>query len=248
MLKQLLPLLLLVCAAQTQAAGETLRFYGYAYDLKTGKYLYTEVHEQHTQDDQWLGGTMTYFDPEGKQIGRKTLDFSRDTHIPLYHLVLTPSGYEEGISAIGEQVEMFKRHAKGEKEEHVSIDRSKPMAADSGFHAYIREHFADLIAGRTVAFTLVVPGNLDSYKFRIKRVGDTQFEGQPAINLRVEPDSLLRFLVDPLELVYEPKQRKLLEYRGISNIHDASGKPYTARVDYYSKPPADAPRSLPPLQ
>jgi hypothetical protein len=248
MLKRLLMLLLLAAAAPANADDQTLRFYGYAYDLKTGKYLYTEVHEQHARGDQWLGGTMTYFDPDGKQIGRKTLDFSKDTHIPLYRLVLSGSGYEEGISAIGNKVEMFKRHAKGEEEERASLGKTAEMAADSGFHTYIREHFAEIMAGKTVSFSLIVAGNLDSYKFRIKRAGDTQFEGQPAVNLRVEPDSLLRFLVDPLELIYEPKQRKLVEYRGISNIHDASGKPYTARVDYYSKPPADAPKSLPPLQ
>ena len=249
MLKRLLSLLLIAAALPAWADEQTLRFYGYAYDLKGGQYLYTEVHEQHVQGDHWLGGSINYFDPAGKQIGRKTLAFSSDAHIPIYHLTLSGSGYEEGISAVGDKVEMFKRHAKGDQPERDSVDTNKTMAADSGFHTYIRDHFAQLMSGQTVAFNLVVPGNLDSYKFRIKRIGDTTFEGQPAIRLRIEPDSLLRFVVDPLELTYEPKERKLLEYRGISNIHDpVSGKAYTARIAYYSKPPADAPKSLPPLQ
>lgn len=248
MLKKLLPLLLWVIALPAVADEQVLRFYGYAYDLNSGKYLYTEVHEQHVQGDHWLGGSMNYFDPQGKPIGRKTLDFSQSDCIPLYRLTLNGSGYEEGISAVGAQVEMFKRSATGEKLEHASVDKTAAMAADSGFHAYIRAHFAELMAGQTIAFKLVVPGNLDAFKFRIQRIGDTSFEGTPAIRLRVEPDSLLRFMVDPLQLTYEPKSRKLLEYRGISNIHDASGKAYTARIIYASTPPADAPRSLPPLQ
>lgn len=250
MLKRLLPLLLLASALPAAAADEqVLRFYGYAHDLKTGKYLYTEVHEQHVQGDHWVGGTMSYFDPQGKLIGRKTLDFSKDNNIPLYHLTLNGSGYEEGISAISsDKVEMVKRHASGEKEEHGSVDRSTAMAADSGFHAYIISHFTELMAGQTIGFKLVVPGNLDAFKFRIKRIDDTTFEGAPGVRLRVEPDSILRYVLDPLELTYEPKEHKLLEYRGIANIHDSSGKAYTARITYASKPPSDAPKSLPPLQ
>lgn len=251
MLKRLLTLLLLAAAALPAAAADeqVLRFYGYAYDLKTGKYLYTEVHEQHVQGERWVGGTMTYFDPQGKKIGFKTLDFSKDASIPLYHLTLNGSGYEEGISAISsDKVEVFKRHATGEKLETASVDRAVAMAADSGFHAYITSHFAELLSGQTINFRLVVPGNLDAFKFRVKRIEDTTFEGAPAIRLRVEPDSILRFVLDPLELTYEPKARKLLEYRGIANIHDGKGKAYVARIAYFSKPPADAPKNLPPLQ
>lgn len=250
MFKRLLTLLLLAASLPAAAANEeTLRFYGYAYDLKTGKYLYTEVHEQHAIGEHWLGGTMTYFDPQGKKIGYKTLDFSKDNSIPLYHLTLNGSGYEEGISAISsDKIELFKRHATGEKLETASVDRAAAMAADSGFHAYITSHFAELMSGQTVNFKLAVPGNLDAFKFRVKRIEDTTFEGAPAIRLRVEPDSFLRYVLDPLELTYEPKAKKLLEYRGIANIHDDKGKAYVARISYFSKPPADAPKNLPPLQ
>ncbi len=250
MFKRLLTLLLLATALPAAAANEEiLRFYGYAYDLKTGKYLYTEVHEQHAQGDRWLGGSMTYFDPQGKKIGYKTLDFSRDSSIPLYHLTLNDSGYEEGVSAISnDKVELFKRQAADKKLETASVDRSAAMAADSGFHAYITNHFAELMAGQTINFKLAVPGNLDAFKFRVKRIEDGSFEGMPAIRLRVEPDSILRYVLDPLELTYEPKTKKLLEYRGIANVHDAKGKAYVARIAYYSKPPADAPKNLPPLQ
>ena len=248
-MKPLLTLLLLLLTLPAMADDQILRFYGYAYDLKSGKYLYTEVHAQHVRDGHWIGGTMNYFDPQGRQIGHKTLDFSRDENIPLYHLTLFPSGYEEGIDAISQdKVSMFKREASGKTLQQASVDRIAAMAADSGFHAYITSHFAELMAGQTLSFKLVVAGNLDAYKFRIRRIADTRFEGEPAIRLIVEPDSLLRFLIDPLELTYAPKTRKLLEYHGIANMHDASGKAYVARIVYASQPPADAPRNLPPLQ
>jgi len=53
------------------------------------------------------------------------------------------------------------------------------------------------------------------------------------VRFRVEPDSLLRWMVDPLELTYEPAQRKLVEYHGVSNLHDpATGKAYNVRIIY----------------
>src|SRR3546814_4984440 len=74
-----------------------------------------------------------------------------------------------------------------------------------------------------------------AYHFRARRIADTIFESRPAVRFRVEPDSLLRWFVEPLELTYDPQQHELLEYRGVANIpNPASGKPYIARIAYYS--------------
>jgi hypothetical protein len=226
--------------------AETFRFYGHAYELDSGRYLYTEVHEQEIVDERWLRGRIRYFDPQGQLIGDKTLDFSADPFIPVYRLELPYKDYAEGISQVGKRLTLYKS-SKGERREKT-LDRRDGMAADSGFHTLIREYFPALMRGETVRFTLAVAGNLDSFRFRVLRTGQTTFDGKDAVRLRVEPDSLLRLIADPLDLIYEPKQRQLLEYRGISNIHDpATGNAYNARIIYPDQPPADAPKSLPPL-
>jgi hypothetical protein len=75
------------------------------------------------------------------------------------------------------------------------------------------------------------------------------FDGKPAITLAIEPDSLLRLFVDRLDLTYEVKTRYLLEYRGVSNMHDEkTGKAFNVRIIYTDQPPKDAPANLPPLQ
>jgi hypothetical protein len=231
------------CGAAATGAT-TLKFRGYAYDLAGNRFLYTEVHEQRIVDQRWLGGSITYFAPDGSELGRKSMDFSQDPFVPLYRLDLKArGGYMESIVALTpERIEMAKQNYGARGIERASIRRPAMVAADSGFHAYIREHFAELLAGGPVPFMFAVAGNLDAYKFRARRIADTTFEGRPAVRFRVEPDSLLRWLVDPLELTYEVERRKLLEYRGISNIHDpATGKAYNARIIYPSTPPADAP-------
>lgn len=248
-MKWMAALMLALLASNTQAAEKNLRFYGYAYDLATNRYLYTEVHSQKVDGDRWLGGTMNYFDASGRKIASKTLDFSKNTYIPIYRLDALDDGYTEGISNVGDEIQVFKRESSKTKLENGSVDMESAMAADSGFHIFIRDHFDELMKGDRVSFRLVVAGQLDAYQFRLRKTGDIQFEGKPAVTLVAEPDSLLRLIVDPLLLTYDPTTRKLLEYRGVSNLHDPeTGKIYEARIVYASTPPADAPKKLPPLK
>ena len=226
-------------------AGEgALTFRGYAYDLDSGKFLYTEIHQQRISGDRWVGGTIDYYAPDGSQIGHKTLDFSQDPYIPIYKMTLTPAGgYMEGITALSaDRIEMERKGYNTDKVRTASIKRRDPTVADSGFHSFLRDRFADLVAGKTVEFTFAVSGELDRFKFRATRVADGTFEGKPALRVKIEPDTLLRLLADPLEVLYEPNQRKMLEYRGVSNLHDPKTfEAYKVRIIYPSAPPPDAP-------
>lgn len=244
-------LLLLALALSLPAAAMDdgkFRFYAYAYDLKTNKYLYTEVHEQNVVNGKWIGGIISYYAADGSSLGRKTLDFSKDEFVPVYRLDLTQEGYMEGITGNGEKIEMTRQSGPREDIETATVKRDGLMVADSGFHSFLSAHFAELMSGQTLRFRFAVAGNLDSFKFKGKRIADTTFEGKPAVRFLVELDSLLNLLGGPLEVTYDPEKRKLLEYRGVSNVHDPrSGKAYDVRIAYYSTPPADAPK-LPPLQ
>ena len=230
------------------AATDTQRFYGYAYDLKTGKYLYTEVYREEVDKGRWVSGETRYFASDGSAIGHKTLNFASNPYVPVYTLELPGVGYSEGISSVaGGVISMFKESRENGRQDGT-VKLSGPMAADSGFHSFLYDHLPELVTGQTLNFRLAVAGQLDSFAFRVKKTGDTEFEDKPAVQLLIEPDSLLRFMVDPLQVIYDPSTRRLLEYRGISNvINPASGKAYNARIDYYSKPPPDAPKPLPPL-
>ncbi len=233
-------------SAPAQAQDGTHTFNGYAYDLESGKFLYTEVHKQAISGERWLGGTIDYYAPDGSRIGHKTLDFSQDPYVPVYRLdLVTGGGYMEGVKAVSaDTIEMQKKGYGSAKVRSASVKRKGKgaLVADSGFHSFLRDRFPELLAGKPVEFTFAVSGELDAFKFRAKRIEDGTFEGKPAIRLKVEPATWLRFLVDPLEVLYEPAQRKLLEYRGISNLHDPrTFEPYTVRIIYPSKRPADAP-------
>lgn len=242
-----LALWLVLIASGAGAAPQLERFYGYAYELKSGRYLYTEAHEQRVDGEQWLGGSIRYYTPDAQLIGVKTLDFSRDPYVPLYRFRVERDGYEEAITAVSPQLMMQKRERSGARLQEKSLSYTPGLCGDSGFHSCLRDHFSALMSGQVYSFMLAVAGNLDSYHFRAQRIADTQFEDKPAVRFRVEPDSMLRFFVDPLEVTYDPQQRRLLEYRGLGNVPSPeTGKPFVARIAYYSKPPPEV-RRLPPL-
>lgn len=240
-------LLMALSAPTTFAADMTQRFYGYAYDLNSNRYLYTEVHEQNLVGDRWVNGAIRYFAPDGTLLGEKTLDFSADPFVPLYDYALPGVGYREGITKIGSEV-LLTKTVKGNAKTKA-VPKKDPITADSGFHNFLRANFQYLLDRKTVAFTFIAAGNLDSYKFRAKRIADTTFDGQKAVRFLVEANSLLRIVAPNLEVTYHPTEQRLLEYRGPSNVIDpVTDKVYEARIAYYAKPPADAPKPLPPLE
>lgn len=248
-MRQLACLLLMLLTAPVPGGASdavTARFYGYAYDLETGQYLYTEVHQQNLSGKQWVGGTIRYFSPEGRELGSKTLDFSANPFVPVYDYQLPALGYREGITVVGDQIAMLK--SRGGKSRTTSVPNTPPIAADSGFHSFLRAHFQELLDGKTVAFTFVAAGNLDSFKFRAKRIEDTIFDGHKAVRFKVEANSLLRLVAPELYLTYDPDQQRLLEYRGPSNVIDPkTDEVYKTRIVYPAHAPADAPKNLPPL-
>lgn len=238
----------LLLSATAFAAHAQGSFYGYAYDLATGKYLYTEVHQPVFEGGREVASTIRYYTPDGKEVGKKTLDYRADTYVPKFRFDLPAEGYAEGITANGEAIELLKISGKGKPEKRKSIQRQGFTAADSGFNHAVQDNLGKLVKGELVSFRFAVAGQLDSYRFKIRKVGEGTFEGKPAVKLLVQADSLLRFVAPDLNLLYDPASKRLLEYKGVSNIHDpVSGKAYNARIVYFSKPPADAPKNLPPL-
>ncbi len=235
-------------SAPAMATPQVRAFYGYAYEMKSDRFLYTEVHHQTVDDGHWLGGTIRYYAPDGHLIGEKTLDFHADPYVPIYRFDMAGDGYYEAITAVGTQIAMEKRSRAGDALQKKALAHVAPMCADSGFHPFLVDHFDKLLSGETLSFTLGVAGNLDAYRFRARRIADGRFENRSVVRFRVEPDSVLRWFVDPLEVSYDPQTRRLLEYRGIANVPDPrNGKPWIARIAYYSRPPKDVP-VLPPLE
>lgn len=235
---------LLILATSSVAFAQMDRhcFTGYAYHLDSGEFAYTEHHEQIREDGRAIDWRVTYRAPDGEVIATKTMDFSHDRFVPEFELRHVDSGDMEGIRREGDDDWRMVERDGPESETRVEPFAVGPdTAADSGFHPFVQAHFQRLLAGDTLRFRFAVAGSLKVLDMRARRIDGTTFEGEPAVRLRAELDMfLINWFVDGLVLTYDPEDRRLLEYRGISNMQDAEGERYPVRVSYYSEKPPEA--------
>jgi len=226
--------------ATAQTTSDTV--VGFARDLTTERYLYTEVHElSSAPDGRVLSGVSRYFDPQGREVARKTLDYRFHRTVPRYRLDIPAQGYAEGIVAENPDAVAFKSY-KGKEERRSLPMAPAPVAADSGFNQLIMDLWPRIRAGETVRFGLIVAGRTARYEFRARRMEDVTIQGTAATRVRVEPDSVLRFVVDPIVLTYDIAGTRLMVYEGVSNILDPeTGKVYPkVRITYGGPAPAEA--------
>jgi hypothetical protein len=234
-----------LCAAAllcTSLSASALRLLGHARDAATQRYLYTEVHDiVPTADGVIQTALVTYYDAQGKEMARKTLDFRANRTVPVYRLDIPAQGYAEGLSTVRPQVVAFKVDQGQEERKTVTPDEG-PVAADAGFNQLLLDLLPQIKAGETVRFNLIVAGRTQSYRFRARKLGDETAAGVPAVRVRVEPDSMLRMVVAPIELVYDAKGTRLLSYLGVSNILDpATGQVFKkVLISYGGRTPAEA--------
>lgn len=235
---------LAMTSTAVSAAPRETRYLGYATEQGSGRYLYTEVHRHQYDGVQWRSGNIRYVAPDGRLLGEKSLDFSRDPYVPLMRYRLPGAGYEERITAVSVNGLQLEKVRNGQVE-RKTLPRLPDLAADSGFNALLVDKLATLEAGKPVSLRLAVVGQLDQYRFRILPQGRIRVGDEQALRLRIQPDSLLRLLVDPIDVVYGLTSRELLQYRGVSNVlNPATGKAYLVDIDYRRKP-ASAPGTLP---
>lgn len=212
-----------------------LEFSSRAHDLDSGELIYTEGHRQcrDPAGNRPLRGEIRYFDPGGKEIGYKRLDYAPGATAPDFRLDDHRAGYVEGARRVPGGIELFRSgDAPGDLRTKVLEVPDVPVI-DSGFDEFVRINLERIRAGDTVRLTFVVAGRLDSFRFRARAVGEESRKGRTAVRILVEHDSFfVRMLIDPITLWYDAASGRLLEYRGISNVSAPDGTNYDARIVY----------------
>jgi hypothetical protein len=237
-MKPLLAALFALSCVVAQAQERLAYLRGYVYDLASGHYLYTELHEARMRGDEWMGGTARFFAPDGREFGRKTLDFARDRYVPVYRLEL--GQYVDGITDNGDVIAML-RQKPGASAKTGTAERGGLIAADSGLPRLLTSQFDALKRGEPVQFRVAAPSRLETYRFRATRIADETFEGKPAVTVRLDMDSMLKLFAGPIIFLFDPATKRLLEFRGTTNVHPAAdGEMHKVRISYYSAPPKDA--------
>jgi hypothetical protein len=195
----------------TSAVADS-QVFGIAYDRESGQLLYREYHQCRSDS---LECSVDYRDPSGDLIARKELDYTASLTRP----VLVMNDYRSGL------------------ELNIEQDDRKGLVVDAGFDHFVRGKWADLISGDVVRFPFLVAGFDEPLKMR---AGLDKTISCPAqeLCLEIALDSwVMRFLADPIGLVYSRDDRKLLRYQGLSNIRGEQNESLFVDIHYQYEDP-----------
>lgn len=223
-------------AAETASKQQSkVRYFrGNAVDLKTGKFLYSENHAEYRRGEQHTHSIVTYRDAQGKAFARKRITFTRNATQPDFRLEDFRDGYVEGAKLLGgTRFQFFKRSERGAELEQEVVSISAPGVIDGGFDYYVRNNFAALSRGEARSVNFGVSARFTYFTFVISKVRNGQRAGRPTVQFKLAPQNfVLRQLIDPLFVTYDAENKRLLEYRGYTNIDDgtSSGTNFEARI------------------
>ncbi len=206
---------------------------GYAYDLKSDELLYTEAHEERYDGETLRSSVVTYQSADGKIIASKKIDFSADRFLPDFQLDDARNRYVEGGRKEANEMVLFVRTGANDalKEQRSAIPT--PAVADAGFNLFIKDHWDQLLSGEAVNFNFAVPSRRTYYRFQARKIEGSEFNGRPAAVIKIGmANALIGLFADPIIVTYDLETRNLMEYRGMSNIRDANGSNYDARITY----------------
>lgn len=229
-----------------RGAGERVeRFTGTARDL-SGEVLYLEDHAVRRAGERLLGATTIYLDPAGERIAVLHTDFSRDPFAPSYVFEDLRSGAVEAVTVSAEGLEL--RAPKGSRILGRTTAAGRRIVTGQGLDRLVRDRLDVLARGEVLALTYAIPSRLDAYDMRVRALGS---RGGATARVRVEFSSwVLRLLAPSLEVEYDGATRRLLRYRGVSNLAFEGGENPEVEITYaYAeepgprtgpRPPADA--------
>ncbi|MEM9531516.1 MAG: hypothetical protein AAGA23_11400 [Pseudomonadota bacterium] len=221
-----------LCAVLDQALAEPLVITkrGYAEDAGSGELIYIEEHERVIDNGQTVTHTIRYRDPQGDIFAQKQLEFSDDYQRPFFSMVDERRDYREGLRSTDAGLEVFS-YRRGDN--RSAVLKQTEFVADAGFDRVVENRWDELVDGKTLKFDFLVPARSGTVKFRLKKTGMATYEGKSAVELTLAPaNALVRWLVDPIVVLYDAEEKALLKYRGISNLRGPNYKNYNVVIHF----------------
>jgi hypothetical protein len=217
---------LLTLSSSASLAAEREVHWGEARN-EQGELVYREKHSVTRGDGRVITSLTEYFSPAGQLLATMESDYSRNLSMPTYVFEDLRRGYREGLRDEDGEYIIFKKTRDGE-EETRAITNTEDVFSCQGWHYYLVNNLAAL-ERENVELNLILPSELKAFPFEIQRVRSQGDRVEAVLKLN---HWLFRYFAPTLQLVYDSKSKKLVEYRGISNISDSEGKRQDVRIVY----------------
>ncbi len=216
---------------QAQQQPANIEFLGRATHPTSNVLLYIERHRGFRQPDgsfTWI--SSTYEDPKGNIFARKSSIFNQHRTIPEHTFTDSRFKLSEKSTVHPSLLKVEIERTIDGKTKTGSIAIKENSVAGQGFHNFIVKNFEKLkIHSETISFILIP--KMDEYSFRISL--DPTFPSGEDVRFKVNlKNFLLRSFVSPIFLSYNSQSKKLLEFKGLSNLDDSQGRSQEVLIKY----------------
>ncbi len=205
-----------------------------AFNLKTGKFIYSEIHEEKFIGNKISKSITRYIDSKNSILSERVMTFADDLSKPEFELKDFRSGYIEGSQVLKDnKVKVYTRKNFDGKIEEKIIEVKEPFVIDGGLTYFFRQNWDRLLNNEIVEFNFIAPAKLDYYRFRVSKSNIVVVGNRKGMQLKLEVNNfILRAFVDPIYITYALDNKEILFYKGISNINNEEGKSYLVEIDF----------------
>ncbi|MEY3977095.1 MAG: hypothetical protein RLZZ33_2150 [Pseudomonadota bacterium] len=233
----------LMVASPAQAARELVKT-GYARTKESGRLLYIESHFVREAGTAAENRVVLYRCGFGGPVfARKELSYQSQRHTPDFNMIDTRSGYAEGVRRTAQGLRAYSQLNATSPRRETTVALRPNLVIDAGFDDFVRLNWRELEAGKAVSFPFLVPSQLTTYNFKIRKHREVTIEGSTASVIRLNLSGVLAWFTPYIEVSYRQADQVLMRYEGLTNIRNADGELLEAVIDF----PSNERRLLPQL-
>ncbi len=233
-MKRLITITMLLLLTSSVSHGNTTRFTGYAYDLDSGRLMYTERHQREIRPDGTQRLVTAYSDAAEREFARRDIVGDTDRRVIEFDMRDVRIGYREQARRNDRSIELTRTEPEdGTERETLSNAAVRDVVIDAGFSDYVSRNWDTLLSGETMRFEFANIDRLSLIKLQLKHVGSRQENGYRIEQFEMNAANFfIRLLLTPIRIQYYADNRELFRYEGISNVKDENGDNYEVRIEF----------------
>ena len=213
-------------SSRAEASSEQIRHFSGVARTKNGSVVYREQHRETYRAGRLHKALSLYYDAKGRLIGRLASDYSRRNFAPNYRFTDIRRGVMRAARLDGNNLVL----SDGKRVKALRHRGGAPLVVGQGLNRYVHAHLPQLSKGKVGKVRFAIPSRFSTYGFRVRSVARPR---PGVLRLRIEVDSwLLRLIAPTIEVDYQLSTRRLLAYRGPSNLADKDGDTMQVRIRY----------------
>jgi hypothetical protein len=220
--------LVILLSAAVSASADVEWIYGKAVNAK-GELEFLEEHALRYKNGRIDSIKTSYYDAEHRKIGEQVSDFSHGPQLGSYDFKDERLQYLDGARVMSDRILIYCKETPEAGTKKKTLQRESSQIVGHGFHHFIVANLDRLKQGDVISAKLVVPAHMDQFDIRIsKHKIEDGF-----IRVKIELDNwFLRLFAPHMEAEYDLSSQRLLSYKGIGLIADATGKTVQVAVSY----------------